>query len=222
MERSLNRAGGTAGGANPSSATELVFAICHELGNLLAGARLEASLIESTNAAEDCVRAAQRIESVSARAGALLAAIRPLLDPGVVEVAAVDPLDVLAGLRSGLDASVDSRVTIDLKSAVELPRVRVPAEPLHHLLVNAIYYGLESGGEAGRVRVRADAEGADVAFAVIDEGASPPAEGSLALNGRRLLFAIAERLTGPAGGRVDLSTRADGPQLALVFPAGAP
>lgn len=218
----MTRMGRTAGGANSVSSTELVFAVCHELGNLLAGTRLEASLIGSAAEAEACARAVQRIESASARAGALLAAIRPLLDPGVVEIVDVDPLDVLAGLRSGLDMSVDSRVDLELKSAVELPRVRVAAEPLHHLLVNAIYHGLEAGGEGERVRVRADADGEQVAFAVIDGGPFPAAGGATALNGRSLLLAITERLTAAGGGRVDVSAHSDGTRWAVAFPAVAP
>jgi nitrogen-specific signal transduction histidine kinase len=220
MQQSMTQPGGTTGGANEPSSTELVFAVCHELGNLLAGTRLEASLIDSETETNAYVRAAQRIESATARAGSLLASIRPLLDAEHCGIAAVDPLEVLAGLRSGLDASVDFRVAIDLKSAVELPRIRVPAEPLHHLLVSAIYYGLESGGEAGSVRVRAEADEEHVAFAVIDSGSLAATDGSPALRGRRLLLAIATSLVAPAGGRVDVSAQSDGTRLAVAFPAG--
>jgi len=205
-------------GVEPPSATELVFASCHEVGNWLAGVRLEANLVDSASDPAEFASAARRIESASARAGSLLALIRPLLDPSGMEARSVDPLDVLAGLRSGLDENVDARVSVDLKSAVELPPCCLPAEPLHHLLGSAIYYGLEAAGETGRVCVRASVENGWVEFAVLDGGALPEAEASPALRGRPLLLAVARKLMGPMNARADLRAHPDGTRWVVAFP----
>ena len=165
MERATTHAG-TEEGAREAAAKELVSDVCHEIGNLLAGTRLEASLLDPDAAADTLKSTAARIESASARAGALLALIRPILETDSLRVGPVDPLDVLAGLRSGLDAGIDARVAVDFKSAVDLPAVRLPSEPLHHLLICAIYCGLESAGEGSGVRIRAEGRDASVDFAV--------------------------------------------------------
>lgn len=218
----MTRNEGDAVGSEQPSAIELVFAVCHELGNWLAGTRLEANLIDSLSERAEFAKASRRIESASARAGSLLALIRPLLDPESTEIIAVDPLDVLAGLRSGLDESVDSRVTIELKSAVDLAPICLPAEPLHHLLGSAIYYALEAGGDTGGVRVRASAENGIVEFAVLDGKSFSAAGGAPSLRGRSLLLAVAQHVIGPLRGRAAESAHADGSSWTLAFPKGAP
>jgi hypothetical protein len=188
----------------------------------LAGTRLEASLLDSLTEPEEFLSAGHRIESASARAGSLLASIRPLLDPAGVAITTVDPLDVLSGLRSGLDKSVDHRVAIPLRSAVDLPLVRLPVEPVHHLIGSAIYYGLEAGGKDGRVQVRAHIAGGDVVFEICDGGSVDTVDGSGSLRGRSLLLAIARVLVAPVGGHVDAAAHGDGTKLSLAFPSGAP
>jgi signal transduction histidine kinase len=209
---------GGSGEADATNASALALAVCHELGNLLAGVRLEADLLESGSGPGELAGAARRIENASARAGSLLALVPPLLAPDRAALPAVDVLDVLDGLRSGLDASCDGRVQIDLKSAAALPPVRLAPEPIHHLLLTAIFQGLEAGGTASRVRVRASAEGADVALAVldagrVDEGRAP------ALRGRPLTFAIARSLLRGFAGRVEVAPFEAGTRVAFVLPA---
>jgi len=197
---------------------DLVFALCHEIGNLLAGARLEASLLGSNLGAEELARAAERISGVSARAGSLLALIRPLLAPDEALTLPTDPLDVLDGLRRGLDESCDARVAVALKTAAELPEVDLAPEVLHHLLLTAILLGLEAGGPEGRVRVFAEAVAGRVAFLVEDGGPpvdlSEPAE----LRGRPLTHEIARALLAARGGRFQTSRSGDRTRVAFEFP----
>jgi hypothetical protein len=209
----------TAGEATAArSPRDLVFALCHELGNLLAGARLEASQLDSDLEAAGLAAAAERISGVSARAGSLLALIRPLLAPDEALTLPTDPLDVLDGLRRGLDESCDARVAIVLKSAAELPDVDLAPEVLHHLLLTAVFLGLDAGEPEGRVRVFAEAVGGRVAFLVEDEG--PPGDLSEPpeLRGRPLTHEIARALLAAQGGRFRVSHAGDRTRVAFEFP----
>jgi len=211
-------------GSTPGEATaaisprDLVFALCHELGNLLAGTRLEASQLDRGLGAEELEAAAERISEVSARAGSLLALIRPLLAPDAALALPTDPLDVLDGLRRGLDESCDARVAIVLKSAAELPDVDLAPEVLHHLLLTAIFFGLEAGGPEGRVRIFAEAAGGRVAFLVEDEGPPDDFPEPPELRGRPLTHQIARTLLAALGGRLEVSRPEGRTRVAFAFP----
>ena len=211
-------------GGAPGEATavrsprDLVFALCHELGNLLAGTRLEASLLDSGVGATELAKAAERISEVSARAGSLLAQIRPLLAPDAAVALPTDPLDVLDGLRRGLDESCDARVAIVLKSAAELPDVDLAPEVLHHLLLTAIFFGLEASSPEGRVRVFADAVGRRVAFLVEDEGPPDDFPEPPELRGRPLTHEIARTLLATLGGRFEVSRPEGRTRVTFAFP----
>lgn len=207
--------GGTAAARSPR---DLVLALCHELGNLLAGARLEASLLDPGAGAAELARAAGRISEVSARAGSLLAQVRPLLAPEAAAVVPMDPLDVLDGLRRGLDEGCDARVTIVLKSAAQLPEVDLAPEVLHHLLLTAIFLGLEAGAPQGRVRVLAEAAGEGVAFLVEDEGRPDDCSEPSELRGRLLTHEIARALLAGLGGRFEISRPEGRTRVAFAFP----
>jgi hypothetical protein len=211
--------GGTSGEATAARPPrDLVFALCHELGNLLAGTRLEASQLDSGVGAAELVAAAERISEVSARAGSLLALIRPLLAPDALVALPTDPLDVLDGLRRGLDESCDARVVIVLKSAAELPDVDLASETLYHLLLTAIFLGLEAGGPEGRVRVFAEAALGRVAFLVEDEGPPGDFPEPPELRGRPLTHEIARTLLATLGGRFEVSRHEDRTRVAFEFP----
>jgi len=200
------------------STRELIFALCHELGNLLAGTRLEAGLMDPGSGAAELATAAERISELSARAGSLLALVRPLLAPDAVAVLPADPLDVLDGLRRGLDESCDTRVAIELKSAAPLPSVELEPEILHHLLLTAIFCGLEASVSRGRVRVYAEAVDGCVAFLVEDEGSFGVPDESSELRGRPLTHEIARVLLAGLGGSFEVSDSEGRTRVAFVFP----
>jgi nitrogen-specific signal transduction histidine kinase len=211
--------GGTPGEMTAArSPRDLVFALCHELGNLLAGTRLEASQLDPGVGAAELVAAAERISEVSARAGSLLALVRPLLTPAAVVALPTDPLDVLDGLRRGLDESCDARVAIVLKSAAELPDVDLAPEMLHHLLLTAIFLGLEAGGPEGRVRVFAEVLRGRVAFLVEDEGPPVDLPEPPELRGRPLTHEVARTLLATLGGRLEISRHEDRTRVAFALP----
>ena len=200
------------------SPRDLIFALCHEIGNLLAGARLEAILLDPGAGAAELEKAAERISEVSARAGSLLAQVRPLLAPETAVALPTDPLDALDRLRRGLDETLDARVVIVLKSAAQLPDVDLAPEVLYHLLLTAIFLGLEASGSKGRVRVFAEASGERVAFLVEDEGRPPDLSEPPELHGRPLTHEIARALLAPLGGSFDVSRAEGRTRVAFAFP----
>jgi len=188
-----------------TSRHDLVFALCHEIGNLLAASRLEASLLTTVGESGELAHAAERISEISARAGSLLALLRPLLVPNEIEALATDPVEILGGLRRGLDASCDERVGIDLDSAATLPAAALAGEVIHHLLLTEIFFGLEAAGSEGGARVSARALDGCVVFRV-DSGACPDLDqGSGPLRGRPLAHAIAGALLAHQRGRLEVS-----------------
>jgi len=204
---------------------ELVFALAHEIANLLAGVRLEAGLLDPSTGAEAFQQGADCISLSSARAGALLALLRPLLAPEAVEPVPIDALELLEGLRSGLDESSDTRVVIALKTAALLPAVRLAPDSVHHLLLTAIWAGLEAAPAGGRLRVSCHVQsesGSDrVAFVVEDDGPAPDIDPGGDLRGRPLTWAVTRAVLTAMDGRFDVGRDASAGRtfVSLDFPA---
>ncbi len=199
---------------------ELVFALCHEVGNLLTAARLHAHLL-APQVPEPLLREASRgVARAAARAGALLAQVRPLLAPDTLAPLDLEPVAVLLPLRQALDAESAERLAIDLGSAAALPRVRVAPEVLQQLLLSAIFLGLDAGGEQARVSVSARARGESVAFRVGYPAPRALPRGPLC--GSALVVACAEVVLGAQGGGARAS-RADAcERLDYLVPVASP
>ncbi len=194
------------------SSQELLLALCHEVGNLLAAVRLHSHLLDEDSAAQ--------ISQLAGRAGSLVALVRPLLTPAPERSAPLAPRAVLAGLRRGLDDSDAVQVRIDVESAADLPDVAIDGETLHHLLLAQILAALEERGTAAPFRVAAEALGDGVAFVVAD-GPSAEAESEAPeLRGRALGRALAQTILGTRGGRVEIQRRPDGAHTAYVVGSG--
>jgi len=201
----VEQTGTTRNGTDAAAdARELVFALTHEIANLLAGSRLEAGLIDPAAGGEGVLRAAGRISETSARAGSLLAMLRPLITPEAVTAMSIDALELLEGLRSGLDESSDTRVAIALKTAATVPNVRLAPDTVHHLLLTAIWAGLEASPIDAGVRVRCSSVADRVGFVVEDDGAAPDLDPGGQLRGRPLTLAIAHHLIAAMDGRLEL------------------
>ena len=210
--------GPTKGSADPRV---LIFALAHEIANLLAGSRLEAGLLDPGAGAAELQQSADRISETSARAGSLLALLRPLLAPEAVAPLPIDALELLEGLRSGLDESSDGRVVIALKTAALVPVVRLAPDSAHHLLLTAIWAGLEAASADGVLRVFCRVDGERVGFVVEDDGAAPDQAGEL--RGRPLTWAITRAVLATMNGRlfVTRDEPAGRTRVALDFPATA-
>lgn len=189
---------------------KLVFALCHEIGNLVAAIRLEAHLIDGESGALGLARAAISIDDTSSRVGALLTQVRPLLEPArPSEIGSVSPAGLLANLRDGFgDRGVGgARVEVDVGG--DLPAVVGDPERTNALLWLVALGALEAVQlSGGTVRVDACERGEHVAISVCDDGAPDSELGdwrNAAQRGRSLVCQVAESLVRPLGGFVDVS-----------------
>jgi len=203
--------------SGPLESIDLVLALGHEIGNLLAASRLHAHLIDAEMPKAELARVSATIGELSSRMGSLLAQIRPLVSPVPADAPKVDPLEVLDGVRRGMEESCDERVAIDLEAAAGLPMAIIDPEPLHHILLTAIYQALEETAPAGKVAVSAFAKAESIVFCV-DGEAAVDADAGGALKGRSLLHAVAEAILRPRGSRIEIHPLGSGNRLELTVP----
>ena len=183
----------------------LVAEVCHEVGNLLAGARLLTS---------ECADGEElRIARSLGRAGALVALLPSLAGGGSPRAAGppADPLEVLEGLWRGVDVADEARLRVELRSAVGLPGAALDADLLHHLLLAQVLVALDEG--PGRVSVAASGASGAVCFHV--RGLAPQ------LAAASLPRDVADALLRPGGGRAEALDGPGEPGVALWVPAAA-
>ena len=197
---------------------DLVLALGHEIGNLLAATRLHAHLIDADTTATELSDISATIGELSSRMGSLLAQIRPLVSPVPEGAPNIDPIEVLDGVHRGIEESCDERVAIDLESATGLPMAVIDPEPLHHILLTSIYQALEESEPAGKVAVSAFARADSIVFAVDDENKIEETVGG-ALSGRTLLHAVADAILRPRGGQIAIRSLGAGNRVELTVPA---
>jgi nitrogen-specific signal transduction histidine kinase len=197
---------------------DLVLALGHEIGNLLAATRLHAHLIDADATATELSAISETIGELSSRMGSLLAQIRPLVSPVPETAPNVDPLEVLDGVRRGIEESCDARVAIDLESAAGLRMATIDPEPLYHILLTSVYQALEESEPAGKVVVSAFAQAESIVFAVDGEAAFENETGS-ALKGRALLHAVADAILRPRRGGIAIRSLGSGHRVELTVPA---
>lgn len=184
-----------------SESHELVFALCHEVRNLLTSVQLQADLLDVDAAGAELRVARERFRALAGRSGALLAQVRALLE-GPEADAAVEPADAIEALRSGLPESLEAQVRLELKSAAQAPRVAIGSELLHQLLLTAVFGAVEAAPDGARLRVSAAREQAEVVFRVEGPAREGAAEGSAGglLSGRALELACADAILTRLGG----------------------
>ncbi len=201
-----------------SEPMDLVLALGHEIGNLLAATRLHAHLIDADRTATELSESSATIGELSSRMGSLLAQIRPLRSPVLEDAPNIDPIEVLDGVQRGIEESCDERVAIDLESAAGLPMAVIDPEPLHHILLTLIYRALEESEPAGKVAVSAFAHPESIVFTVDDESQFEDIAGS-ALTGRALLHAVAAAILRPRRGQIAIRSLGAGNRVELTVPA---
>jgi signal transduction histidine kinase len=197
---------------------DLVLALGHEIGNLLAATRLHAHLIDADATATELSETSATIGELSSRMGSLLAQVRPLLSPAPEGAPNIDPIEVLDGVHRGIEESCDERVVIDLESAAGLPMAVIDPEPLHHILLALIYQALEASEPAGKVAVSAFAQEESIVFTVDDESQFEDVAGG-ALKGRALLHAVADAIVRPRRGQIAIRSLGAGNRVELTVPA---
>jgi len=197
---------------------DLVLALGHEIGNLLAATRLHAHLIDADRTAGELSQISATIGELSSRMGSLVAQIRPLVSPVPGETPNVDPIEVLDGVHRGIEETCDERIAIDLDSAGDLPMAVVDLEPLHHILLTSIYWALEKSEPDGKVAVSAFARADSIVFAVDDEIPFEEFAGGVS-TGRALLHAVADAILRRRGGQIAIRSLGPGHRVELSVPA---
>jgi len=196
---------------------DLVLALGHEIGNLLATTRLHAHLIDADTTETELSDISATIGELSSRMGSLLAQIRPLVSPVPEGAPNIDPIEVLDGVHRGIEESCDARIAIDLESAAGLPMAVIDPEPLHHILLTSIYLALEESEPDGKVTVSASAQAESIVFTVDDERKFDDVAGG-ALNGRTLLHAVADAILRPRRGQIAIRSLGAGTRVELSVP----
>jgi len=203
---------------------ELVFALGHEIGNLVAAIRLEAHLLDDAEGAVALARAAMSIEDHSARVGAALAQLRPLLEAvdapkaGKVELRAL-----FANLRDALAERTRRGLEIEWSEPEEAHAVVGDPERSNALLLLLLLGTLEVLREEGGqrcLRIAAEAA-ADGVLVVMEDDAPADSEledwRSAASRGRVLVCQVADAVLEPLGGGVSVSRDAGRTRVALHF-----
>jgi hypothetical protein len=183
----------------PKTPEDLLFALCHEVGNILAAIRLHAGFSDEESGI--------RIALLTDRAGALVALARPLLSQPPASVPVFEPLDLLEALQRRLHDVGADRVRVELKSATDLPGVAIDGETLQHLLLADLLAALEDLPLGRRIRVTAERSPGGVAFVLEIPGPE--------LSDRALTHALAAAILGARGGSVAASQ--EGPGLRVRF-----
>jgi signal transduction histidine kinase len=189
-------------GRTSPNPVDLVFALSHEIANLLAAARMHTHLIDADASAAELANVAGTLAELASRMGSLLAQIAPLLSSTPEASHPIAPSDLLEGLQRDVDESCEARVRIDIDSAAGLPSAAIDPGPLHHILLTLIYQALEESEPAGAVAVAVSDSGGSLIFAV--DGESPiEVDPGTALRGRTLAHSVAEAILRERGGRIE-------------------
>ena len=203
---------------------DLVRALCHDVGNLLAAVRLSAHLHPSAGTEAERVAASREIEELAAQAGSLLAHVRPLLAGSSIGRLRVSPGEVLSAVTRALKDREMGNATLSIARGRSLPDVRVDPDALYHLLLTLIRGSLEAVAPDGRVRVSARHQGRRVILSVIDSGRQIDLDelrwGS-APSGRELAVRIADAVLRLMGGRASAELERRGTRVDLFLPAMA-
>ena len=193
--------------ASPNS-VDLVFALGHEIANLLATSRMHTHLIDAEASAADLAHVAATIAELSSRMGSLLAQIGPLLSPDHETSHFIAPSELFDGLQRDIEESCEDRVRFDADSAVGLPKAAIDPNSLHHILLTLVYQALEESEPDGAVAVAVSASGGSLVFTV--DGVGPIGDDEAAvLSGRTLAHAVAGAILRERGGQIETRSAGD-------------
>ena len=199
----------------------LVLAIAHEIGNHLAGIRLEAHLLDEELGARGLAKASLAIDSLAGQSGPLLALLRPLLAPGARPAEGVTCARVLEAVRRQLREEGTAGRAIELEIA-DAASGSLAIEGLHSLLLALVGLPETSLDANGPIRLRLDRSANEIEL--VCELPGDACRGALGadahmLRGRALAVAIARRLVADAGGAVDLQVESDRSHVVLRLPS---
>ncbi|MCG8588721.1 MAG: hypothetical protein MJE66_05470 [Proteobacteria bacterium] len=176
-------------------AAEIVFALCHEIGNLLAAVRLQAHLIDSDVSARELAAASVDIDQYTARASALLTHVRPLMSADAGTPLEVEPGRAAAILQQAIEDHGTRGVRVDWDCADDLAPVRFDPENLNNLLLTLCFDAIEAARPSGCVVVVCSSVEGGTEISIADDGDEEDGMSewrSQARRGRPLSWIIAE------------------------------
>jgi len=210
------------GEAGPPDANRLVFAMCHEISNLVAAVRLQAHLLDESLSPRELAMASLEVDDLSARASALLALIKPVLtaDSGR-KSGRVSGDVVMHGVERVVEDYGIGGVKVSFHAPPELPALALDPDVVHHLLLAQIFCAMEDAHPGEHVRVRAEPREAEVVFAIEDSAALEEEHlrwQQASLRGRALCCAIAQHILLSYGGRIEVHRDGDGSRTEFFAP----
>jgi C4-dicarboxylate-specific signal transduction histidine kinase len=210
--------------AQDREAKQLVFALCHEIGNLVAAVQLEADLLGDVDRPRELAASAVKIEDLCARVGGLLGQVRPLLaDATPSPLPGADAEAIVAAANAQLEWRGSGHAEVRCEAEAGLPALSFDADSLRELLLALAYAALDEGGACSLLTLQARSRDAGVAFSVADDGAVDDALlefRETARSGRALLCRIAESLLQRAGGTVSAQREGGLTRVELWLPGG--
>jgi len=189
---------------------EMLFALCHEMGNLVGAIRLQTHLLDQEMRPRDLATARSEIDVLGARVSALLALVRPSVgDLGRDHALGVHSSDVLAAVEHGLETLLVPGVVLEFDSPGADALLRVDRTALQALISSFVHLAVEQVRPRGRVGVATRLHERDVDFAIEDDG---PEDSTLTAwregpyRGRALLCALAHQMLSRCGGSLEVSS----------------
>lgn len=201
---------------------ELVFALCHEVGNFIGAIRLHAHLIDGEMGTRDLAQASLELDHLSARCSAMLAHVRPLLLSAPEGVDEVAPDELMRSLESLMREHGVRGTALSFAVEQGLPSLQVDREVLHHMLQSLLFASIEVASAKGSVAVRSVRRCDEVAFEIEDDGEvdEDPADWHDQMQrGRPLIFAIAQDVLQKRGGRLEVERKNGFTRVAILLPA---
>ncbi len=202
-----------------TSSRELLFDLCHEIGNELAAVRLSAHLLGADSDLAERASVAAEIQDLAGIGGSLVALIPALLSEPRAHAVRLDCKRVLEALDHSLDAArPGSPVEIE-PGGLGAATARIEPQTLHHLLVTLLHGARQAVAGGGRVRVSSVLGPDAVAFAIEDDGRAPDrSEEDARRRGRPLAWALAERILSGRDGSLCVKASEAGTRVELRLP----
>jgi len=201
---------GDAFGRTVEDGSKLVFALCHEISNLVAAVRLQAHLIDEDLDARGLAVASLEIDDLSARCAALLALVRPLLSEAPAEAAPIGAGVIASNFERALTEYGGRAFEIEFDVPESPPEISAEPEVFHYLLLSQAYGAMEAMDgleQEGSLRVGVRVTEKEVVFVIEDvapEDSQHLEWWDAALRGRALECAIANHVLQKRGARFDV------------------
>lgn len=199
---------------------ELLPALAHELGNLLAAVRLAAHLLPAETSADERARQGRQIEELAAEAGELAALLRPFTGARRGRVVEVDVARALAAARSAVGEEAGAPRVVLRPAPSSLPRAHVDPDALHHAVAALLRAALAASGPGGAVGLGARRSGGSVLIEISD--GTPASAAGASLRGRALRARLADAVLRRSGGGVELAASRSGTRVRVRLPVAEP